>query len=260
MIALIPMAGAGSRFVEAGYSTPKPILPMLGKPMVVSAADALPPSDEYIFIVRDFQIREYGVDEHLRTYFPDCRIIVLDHLTEGQAVTCLQAKAFINNDSELLIGASDNGMIYSTESFNKAKEEADALVFSFRNNPAVIEKPSAYGWIQANEHSGMIENMSVKVPISQNPISDHAVVGTFWFKKGSMFVEAAERMISRNRRINNEFYVDECINDLLALGYKAKVFEIEHYVCWGTPNDYETFNYWESFHEKTSPLNLNKAR
>jgi dTDP-glucose pyrophosphorylase len=257
MIALIPMAGAGSRFVEAGYSTPKPLLPVLGKPMVVSAANALPGSNEYIFIVRDFQVREYKVDEHLRTYFPDCRIIVLDHLTEGQAVTCLQAKDFIDNEKELLIGASDNGMIYSMEAFNKATEDADALVFSFRNNPAVIEKPNAYGWVLADEQSGMIEKMSVKVPVSESPVKDHAVVGAFWFRKGSMFVEAAERMISLNTRINNEFYVDECINDLLALGYRAKVFEIEHYVCWGTPNDYMTFNYWEAFHERESASILN---
>ncbi len=256
MIALIPMAGAGSRFAEAGYTIPKPLLPILGKPMVVSAADALPKSDQYIFIVRDFQIREYQVDEHLRKHFPDCEIVILDHLTEGQAVTCLHAKEHINNDLELVIGASDNGMIYSKEAFENAKQDADALVFSFRNNPSVNEKPQAYGWMKTKD-GDHIERMSVKVPISKSPMNDHAVVGTFWFKKGSMFVEAAERMMALDRRINNEFYVDECINDLIDLGYKVKVFEIDHYVCWGTPNDYKTFNYWESYYEKISPQMMN---
>lgn len=78
-------------------------------------------------------------------------------------------------------------------------------------------------------------------------MKDHAVVGTFWFKSGNIFVEAAEHMIAANTRINNEFYVDECMNDLLSLGYKVKVFEIDYYVCWGTPNDYKTFNYWNEF-------------
>jgi dTDP-glucose pyrophosphorylase len=249
MIALIPMAGAGSRFTEAGYTIPKPLLPMLGKPMVVKAAEALPDSNHYIFIVRDFQIADYQIDKHLKSHFPGCGIQILDHLTEGQAVTCLQAKEEIENDKPLCIGASDNGMIYDRAAFDAACFDADALIFTFRNNPAVVAKPQAYGWVKVNG-DGTVESVSVKVPISNTPINDHAVVGTFWFKQGKIFVEAAEHMIAANKRVNNEFYVDECMNDLIALGYKVKVFEIEHYVCWGTPGDYETFRYWEEFYDK----------
>jgi NDP-sugar pyrophosphorylase family protein len=246
MIALIPMAGAGSRFTEQGYTTPKPLLPILGLPMVVNAAKALPASEQYVFVVRDFQISDYSIDQHLRNYFPQSEIVVLDHLTEGQAVTCLQAKASINNDIELVIGASDNGMIYDREAFSEVSKTADAIVFTFRNNPSVIDKPQAYGWVKVN-HNNEVEKVSVKVPISNEPMKDHAVVGAFWFKQGKYFVEAAEHMIAANTRVNNEFYVDECINDLIALGYNVKVFEIDHYVCWGTPNDYKTFNYWNEF-------------
>jgi dTDP-glucose pyrophosphorylase len=152
MIVLIPMAGAGSRFTEAGYIVPKPLLPILEKPMVVSAADALPKGDEYAFIVRDFQIIDYQVDKHLEKHFPDAHIVSIDHLTEGQAVTCLHAKELINNDNELAIGASDNGMIYSMSAFEEAKKDVDALVFSFRNNPAVNQKPQAYGWVKTKEN------------------------------------------------------------------------------------------------------------
>lgn len=255
MIALIPMAGAGSRFSEVGYTTPKPLLPVLGGPMVVEAAKALPHAGKHVFVVRDFQVAEYQIDEHLGNYFPANEVVVIDHLTEGQAVTCLHAKHLINNEEELVIGASDNGMIYNMAAFEKMKSGADAIVFSFRNNPAVLEKPQAYGWIKTDEKNA-VKSMSVKVPISNNPMNDHAVVGAFWFRQGKMFVEAAERMIKLDRRINNEFYVDECINDLIELGYQVKVFEIEHYVCWGTPNDYKTFNYWESFFEKMSESQL----
>jgi len=249
MKALIPMAGAGSRFTEAGYKIPKPLLPILGKPMVVSAANALPVSDSYAFVVRDFQIRDFQIDQHLLKHFPNAAIVVLDHLTEGQAITCQQANSVIDQNEELVIGASDNGMIYSTDLFNAAKQNADALVFTFRNNPAVVVKPQAYGWVKTKNNKN-VDGMSVKVPISDVPMNDHAVVGTFWFKKASIFNEAVNRMVSQNRRINNEFYVDECISDLVELGYKVNIFEIDHYVCWGTPNDYETFLYWEEFYEK----------
>lgn len=246
MIALIPMAGAGSRFAEQGYTTPKPLLPVLGLPMVVNAAKALPKSEKYVFVVRDFQIKEYAIDQHLQSFFPNSDIVELDHLTEGQAVTCLMAKDLINTSEPLVIGASDNGMIYDRDKFEQISKEADAIIFTFRNNPAVLEKPQAYGWVKVDDNLD-VNQVSVKVPISQNPMKDHAVVGTFWFKSGNIFVEAAEHMIAANTRINNEFYVDECMNDLLSLGYKVKVFEIDHYVCWGTPNDYKTFNYWNEF-------------
>ena len=246
MIALIPMAGAGSRFAEQGYTTPKPLLPVLGLPMVVNAAKALPVSEKYVFVVRDFQIKEYAIDQHLKSFFPNSDVVVLDHLTEGQAVTCLMAKDLINISEPLVIGASDNGMIYDREKFEYISKEADAIVFTFRNNPAVLEKPQAYGWVKVDENLD-VKQVSVKVPISESPMHDHAVVGTFWFKSGKIFVEAAEHMIAANTRVNNEFYVDECVNDLLSLGYKVKVFEIDHYVCWGTPNDYKTFNYWNEF-------------
>jgi dTDP-glucose pyrophosphorylase len=243
------MAGAGSRFVKEGYTTPKPLLPILGKPMVVSAANALPKGENYIFIVRDYQISDYQINHHLSEHFHNSKTVVLDHLTEGQAVTCLKAKEFINNDKPLVIGASDNGMLYNTEAFEKLTHETDCIVFTFRNNPAVLAKPQSYGWVKIDNDNN-IQEMSVKKPISETPMNDHSVVGAFWFKTGKLFVEAAERMITQNRRINNEFYVDECINDVIQLGYKAKVFEVDHYICWGTPNDYKTFQYWEGFYKK----------
>lgn len=246
MIALIPMAGEGSRYKKEGYTTPKPLIPILEKPMVVRAVEALPNSQKQIFICRDFHIKEYQIDQEIKKYYPQSEIITIDKLTEGQASTCLLAKDFINNDEELIIGASDNGMIWDRNTFDNVKQDADCIVFTFRNNVTVVPKPEQYGWVEAND-TGDVSKVSVKVPISDTPINDHAIIGAFWFKKGVHFVEAAEKMIKENRRINNEFYVDECINDLVELGYKVKVFEVDHYICWGTPNDFRTFEYWQTF-------------
>jgi dTDP-glucose pyrophosphorylase len=243
------MAGAGSRFTEKGYDIPKPLLPIMGLPMVISAAKALPGNDEnMIFVMRDFHITEYGIDKVVKSHFPDAQIIVIDKLTEGQASTCLLAKDLINNDNELLIGASDNGMLFKDERFDKAKEDADALVFTFRNNPTVLPNPRAYGWVEVKGDGRTIIEAKVKYNMP-DPMKKHAYVGAFWFRTGKLFVEAAERMIRQNRRVNNEFYVDECINDVVQLGYRAKVFEVDHYICWGTPNDYKTFLYWESYYK-----------
>ncbi len=244
------MAGAGSRFATEGYTTPKPLLPIMNLPMVVQASNALPSADKEIFILRDFHISEFGIDKELKKYYPNTEIIVLNELTEGQAITCLKAKHLINNNEELIIGASDNGMVYNHQKFEDCKQTADAIVFTFKNNQAVVENPKAYGWVIADIENN-ITDVKVKYDMP-NPIQNHAIVGAFWFKQGNYFVQAAEKMIAENRKINNEFYVDECIKDLLTMGKKVKAFEVQHYICWGTPTDYKTFNYWETFFKQLS--------
>lgn len=254
---LIPMAGAGSRFAEQGYKIHKPAIPTtslkLGKkvPMVVAAVFDLPRStaDKIIFIDRDFHKSE-GVEAEIQTFFPQAQFITLDHLTEGQASTCLLAKDLIDNDSELLIAGCDNGMVFNDKAFQQLKNDSECLVFTHRGHELVQAKPEAYGWVQVDS-SNNVQKVSVKKTISSAPLNDHAVVATFWFKRGSDFVRATESMIKANDRVNNEFYVDQMINYILAAGLKAKVFEIEKYLCWGTPQDYEnhekTLAYWRDF-------------
>ena len=51
IINLIPMAGNGMRFKNVGYSTPKPLIPVHGKPMIVKAIESLPKASLNILIV-----------------------------------------------------------------------------------------------------------------------------------------------------------------------------------------------------------------
>ncbi len=259
---LIPMAGAGSRFKEAGYNISKPVIPLTyrktGKkfPMVVAAAKDLllqGSNPNIIFIDRDFHKNE-GVETEIKKHIPHSQFITLDHLTDGQASTCLLAKNYINNSEELFIGACDCGMLIDEEVFNKTKTECDAIIFTYRNHDLVLEKPEAHGWVKVEENSKTVAGMSVKIPISDNPLNDQAVTGNFWFKHGSDFIKSTEKMIAENNRINNEFYVDQAMQHAIELGLKVQVFEVTKYFCWGTPKDYEnyekTLKYWLEFSHK----------
>lgn len=247
MTTIIPMAGRGERFARKGYTIPKPLIPIGEIPMVIKAASDLPEADGHVFIMLEEHVTKHKIDQHILEYLPNARFKVLDHVTEGQACTCLEGLETVPGNEEILIGACDNGMIYDRQAFETAKANAEVLVFTFRNNVTVVEKPEQYGWVKVND--GRIEKVSVKKPISDRPMNDHAVVGAFWFKSADIFRKAAERMIAANTRINNEFYVDECINDAIALGYNVAVFEIDKYICWGTPDDYQTYQYWKSYHQ-----------
>lgn len=256
---LIPMAGAGQRFIDGGYKTHKPAILTIDRktgkelPMVVCATKDLPDvktdGSNLIYVDRDFHHTD-GVEDIILDYYPKAKFITINYLTEGQASTCLLAKEYINNSESLLISASDNGMVFDEKLFNQLTKECDVIVFTYRNNPAVLAKPSAYGWVDVDENN-VIKNVSVKKPISDTPINNHAIVATFWFKTGKSFVDATELMIKKNDRINNEFYVDNVINHAIALGLEAKVLEIDRYIGWGTPKDYEeytnTYRYWERF-------------
>ena len=247
-INLIPMAGAGQRFITAGYQSPKPLLSVSGRPMIVQAAGCLPTADQWIFVCRKEHIVEAKIDRELRKHFKSTDIIALDHLTEGQACTCLTAKGILDPNANLTIGACDNAMIYNQALFESeiSSSGVDALIWTFRQNPAVLQDPRMYGWVDADV-SGRVRRLSVKMPISDQPMNDHAVIGAFTFKRACDFVDLAESMIRANRRIRNEFYVDEVMNVAVEQGLSVKVFEVQHYICWGTPRDLETYNNWHSW-------------
>lgn len=255
---IIPMAGAGQRFVDEGYKIHKPAIPTIDRrtgkelPMVVCATIDLPnvleDGSNVTYIDRTFHKND-GVEDEILKYYPNSSFITVENLTEGQACTCMLAKDIINNEESLLIAGCDNGMVMNNKKFNKLSKECDVMVFTYRNNGAVLEKPNAYGWVKVDDDK--ITELSIKKSISDAPMNDHAIVATFWFKKGSMFVEATEKMINENDRINNEFYVDQTIKHILDLGYDARVFEIDRYIGWGTPKDYEEYTknikYWMDF-------------
>ena len=256
---LMPMAGAGKRFADAGYAELKPLIPTTERrdgrqyPMAVCAMrDALLCADEAVSLI--FVIRtdhEGDIRPVLLQHYPDAAIVGVDHLTEGQACTCLLARSSINNDEPLLIIGCDNGMVFQKEAFDAASAEADVLVFTYRHHEAVLKNPSAYGWVKVKDGTDIVTDVSVKRAISDHPMEDHAIVATFWFRRGSDFVRCAEEMIAADDRVNGEFYVDQVIRYCVKNGLDTRAFEIERYIGWGTPEDYEnyenTLRYWRGF-------------
>ena len=160
----------------------------------------------------------------------------------------------LDSEQPVTIGACDNGMLYDSELFKKfmSEDEIDIIVWGARGFPGAIRSPEMYGWIEADLETGNIASVSVKAPL-KNPKNDPIVVGVFTFKRLGDFLSAVKRMKGREARVNGEYYVDMAINDAIALGLNCKLFEIDKYICWGTPNDLKTFEYWQScFHKWSS--------
>lgn len=256
---LIPMAGAGQRFADAGYTVHKPAIMTVDratgqeKPMVVCATKDLPgvaaDGSNVIYVDRNFHKTD-SVEDAIRAWYPQAAFITVDHLTEGQACTCMLAEPYLDPEQPLLIAGCDNGMDIDRDAFDALTKECDCIVFTYRHNEAVLANPNAYGWMIADA-AGNITGTSIKKAISDRPMEDPAVVATFWFRRAAVFIEATKKMIAENDRINGEFYVDQTVKHVLDLGYRAKIFDIDRYVGWGTPADYEgyqkTWNYFKAF-------------
>jgi NDP-sugar pyrophosphorylase family protein len=252
-IKLIPLAGAGSRFVKENYQDPKPLIPVLGEPMIINAATSLPDGDSEVFICQQEHLRSYPLEPAIKIGYPNAEIISIDGLTEGQASTCMLGLDKVDLTKKLMIGACDNAMLYDEASLRQLIEdpEIDAIIFSFRDHISVKRNPEMYGYIDVDADNSA-KSVSVKVPLSKSPEKDHAIVGSFYFREAKIFKLGYAELVRNNNRVNGEFYVDSLMQELITLGYKVKIFEVTDYICFGTPNDLRIFEYWQSFFTKCS--------
>jgi HAD superfamily hydrolase (TIGR01509 family) len=228
---LIPMAGLGSRFAQKGYTFPKPLIDVNGRPMIQVVTDNLNIDANYIFVVQQEHLEKYNLTHLLNLIKPNCKVVVIDKLTEGAACTTLLAKELIDNDNPLIIANSDQYIEWNS----------NETMYSFSNNDIdggmLVFKAVHPKWSFAKlDSTGFIEKVAEK-----DPISDIASVGIYYWSKGSDYVKYAEQMIDKNIRVNNEFYVCPVINEAIADGKKFKVSYVKEMWGIGTPEDLETF-------------------
>jgi len=233
---LIPMAGAGSRFQQAGYTFPKPLIDVKGKPMIQVVVDNLNMDANYIFVVQKEHRAKYNLDTLLNLIAPNCKIVEVDGITEGAACTTLLAKKYIDNDSPLVMANSDQFVEWDSNEFMykmiEQKVDGGILTFTATHPKWSFAKVDEYGYVTE--------------VAEKNPISDIATVGVYYWAKGSDYVKYAEQMISKNIRTNNEFYTCPTFNEAIGDGKKIKTFNIEKMWGLGTPED---LNYYLENHK-----------
>ena len=245
----LPMAGAGSRFSKEGYTEPKPFIQVNGKSMVNQAVSCLPKTDRTIYAC---------LEGHLAPYPGD--VVWIDKVLEGQA--CTTEKIVDQCESEsILVSACDNGVFYDADKFLELvnDESNDIIVWTYRNNYTSQLQPNAYSWVNCDAE-GNVTSVDVKDFRGTNPVEEFAITGTMFFRSKEVFTESLKSLYDNDVRTNGEFYVDSMLNEAIKLGYKVKNFEIDNYICWGTPNDLKTYQYWQRFFNKVDwhPYTYNK--
>ena len=262
---VMPMAGMGKRFVDKGYKTLKPLIPVSGKPMFQQAIELLPEFAQTKVVI--LSRNQIDVQKSLNNLSSEKQyeVVKVAKETTGQASTAAlatnqkQAISPKHSTNWLHVAACDSGCLFDETKYQNLilNENVDVIVWGMLAYPNAIRNPKMYGWINADGED--IQSVVVKKE-PQSTKESAVVIGTFAFRNPEIYHRCLDAMQARNGRINGEFYIDEMINDALSLGLSCKQFLVDHYLCWGTPDDLKTFQYWQScFHKWTShPYSMNK--
>lgn len=228
---LIPMAGEGSRFAKAGFTFPKPLIEVNGKPMIQTVVENLNIDATHIFVVRKEHYEKYNLKYLLNLITPNCKIVQVDELTEGAACTTLLAKKYIDNEAPLVFANSDQYLEWNSNEFmySMIADDVDGGILTFE---ATHPK---WSFAKTN-HLGFVTEVAEK-----KPISNMATCGIYYWKKGSDYVKYAEQMIDKNIRVNNEFYVCPVFNEAIKDNKKIKTFPVKKMWGIGTPEDLNNF-------------------
>lgn len=234
---VLPMAGHGSRFAGAGYTDPKPLIPVAGRPMVEVVIANLRPSrpHRYIFLCQQAHLERYGLRERLQAIAPGCAIIALDRVTEGAACTVLLARGLIDNSDPLMIANCDQYVDLRIDDYLDSMDQRglDGLIMTM-----TADHPK-WSYVRFGADGAIVEVVEKVVA------SDEATVGIYNYARGADFVAAADAMIANNERVNGEFYVAPAYNHMIAQGARLGIYNIGSdragMYGLGVPDDLEYF-------------------
>jgi len=235
---LMPMGGLGSRFANAGYTEPKPLLSVDGMPMFLKAAsslDAIPCSKRYTFVLRRDQSASQRIEASVREHIPGAQLAFVDRLTRGAAETCLAAESLIDRDHGLVV--LDCDLWFRSAAYHSLVEaclagqtdDAGVLLCFQSDNPR-------YSYAEIAQ--GRVVRTAEKVVIS-----NHALVGSYFFGRAHLFFGAARGLMARPIGSGMpEYYVSLLYNLLLSEGLEVSAAPVESYYSFGTPEELESYH------------------
>lgn len=223
---LLPIAGNGQRFVDQGYETIKPLIPVGNQCIIEKAMESIDRANgRLIFVLRKEHADRYSLDVKLKAMFGDSiSLLLLDAPTDGALSTCLHAAPLIDNHDPLVIFTPD---CHFTPQFSLSRMagEWDGAVSVFPS------RSSAHSYVALDSNDLVVRAAEKEV------ISSHAVGGLYYFKKGSTFVHFAKEQIRYNMRTKGEFYICPVFNLLINAGMRVGIDRNTQHTVLGTPED-----------------------
>ena len=228
---IMPMAGAGSRFAKMGFELPKPLIEIQGKPFLywsTKSIEKFVDVEDIIFIVLKEHIEKFKIDEEIKKYFPQSKIVVIPKVLDGAVLTCMEGIKEIKDNKPILFNDCDH--MFKCEKFNDYCnkgdfEEIDGALLTFYSN-----EPK-YSFLELDEDG------YVKRTVEKEAISNLAICGAYYFKNKEVF-EKASQIYLKNCDYN-EFFVSGLYNIIIKKNKKIKQFPVDFHIPFGTPDEYK---------------------
>lgn len=231
---IMPMAGEGSRFAKAGWTTPKPLIPLNGKPLFLHAIDSVKIEDvpmKYSFIVRKEHIDKYGIDKSIKEILPEANVYFVEKTTRGAVETCMIAEDSIQDDDALVV--MDCDLEFSSKKYNEliknslSKSPGEACGGALVSFESDLPK---YSYAEVDANGRVLRTAEKEV------ISSHALCGAYFFASGKEFKHVASELIHSPME-KPELYVSLLYNKILAKGSPVYLAPMELYRSYGTPEE-----------------------
>lgn len=235
----MPMAGEGSRFLKEGWTTPKPLIELLGVPLFIRAIGSVAVEGapmKYSFIVRKEHIDTYHIDEQIKAILPEANVFFVEKTTRGAVETCLMAESVINDADGIVV--MDCDLEFRSKGYTEGIKTILQQPVEQANGGMLVSFESSeprYSYAEVDE------NMIVKRTAEKEVISNHALCGAYFFSTGKGFLSAAHRLLNEPVFTKPEFYVSLLYNYLLANGETVKLATMEVYRSYGTPEELKRY-------------------
>lgn len=232
---VMPMAGEGSRFKNAGWAIPKPLIVLNGQPLfkhAISSVTAESINLKYSFIVRKEHIDEYKIDEYIKSFLPDANIFSVIKTTRGAVETCLIAESAIADDDAVLVMDCDIEF--------RSRKFIDIISFILNQSVEDAEGGALIGF-ESDEprysYAAVDEEGYVTRTAEKDVISNHALCGAYFFSTGKRFKQISHQLLNEPKFEKPEYYVSLLYNYLLADGERVQLASMDEYYSYGTPEE-----------------------
>lgn len=244
MLIFVPMAGFGDRYIRAGYTEPKPLIPVDGQPMIARVLDCFPGEARFLFCVNRTHAETTNVLEVLAKLKPDARVVVAEPHKDGPIMTLLACAEHIGAEEEVVLNYCDFGVDWDYQDFKRWLERGrwDAAMTAYKGFHPHSLGPTLYAYMR-NEGDRVVE-IREKHHFTPNKFDEFASSGLYYFRRGSDLLRAAKALVERGERVNGEFYVSMAVQVLIEESKSVGVYPLRHFYQWGTPDDLRDYESW----------------
>ena len=249
---IVPMSGFGERFRTAGYKIPKPLIKVENKTIIQHVVELFDNKSDFIFICNEDHLKnkKYNLRSILKKISPSGKIISIKAHKLGPVHAVLMASKKINLRKQTIINYCDFSCYWDFKLFKKfiRDNDLDGAIPAYKGFHPHSINGNYYAYLKTENLK--IKNIQEKKPFTKNPQEEYASSGTYYYRTGRLMLKYLKKSIQQDLKTNNEYYVSMTYKPMIQDKLKIFVYQLEHFMQWGTPADLEEYNYWSNIFRK----------